>query len=104
MRTLKDEQTLSYIYCSFSIVDNWLIKVYLNRYIVGRPNLLFIPIQLEHNFKNPYINRGSNILADIQGVWVYCYNQTYPGTFIIDPTNVAPNRAYKIGDLLNTFP
>lgn len=42
--------------------------------------------------------------TELMGVWVYCYNESYPGCFMIDPTNVAPNRPYKIGDIYNTFP
>jgi hypothetical protein len=81
-----------------------LFKLFLNRYIVGRPNLLFLPIQLERNFNNPYLNRGSSFESQIQGVWVYSYNETYPSVLRVDITNVTPTRPYKIGDLQNSMP
>jgi hypothetical protein len=91
-------------FISESLVDNWLVKVHLNRYIVGRPNLLFIPFQMEHSFRNPFLNRGSIPTTTLFGAWIYCYNETYPGQLLIDTTNVSPARPFKMGDLQNTLP
>ena len=42
--------------------------------------------------------------TEILGVWVYCYNETYPAVLKLDVTNVTPARPYKIGDLQNSMP
>lgn len=83
---------------------NWIPWIHFNRYIVGRPNLLYIPIKIRKGFSNPILNMGGNLYQKIHGVQVYSYNDDYPTTFEIDPHNVTCSRGYRLGDLMNTFP
>lgn len=84
--------------------SDWPWKINLRRYIVGRPNLLWIPVSVETNYDNESTNRGTSIDQAIHGVWVYSYNNTYPTRFVINPKNITTSRPYKLGDLQNTFP
>lgn len=71
---------------------------------MGRPNLLYMPIRIEDNFKNPWISSGLNIQVAVHGVWVYCYNNVYPTEFKVDIRNIEKERPFKLGDLQNSFP
>jgi hypothetical protein len=58
------------------IVKHWLVNAQFNRYIIGRPNLLYIPIKMSYNKKNMYLNKGSDIIFKMKGIWVsfhHCY-------------------------------
>ncbi|KAM3126736.1 hypothetical protein pb186bvf_021169 [Paramecium bursaria] len=57
------------------IVERQLIDF---KYIVGRPNTLFVPVSVEENFPNPSLNRGTVLRQHLDGVWIHCYNSTYP--------------------------
>ncbi|CAD8060390.1 unnamed protein product [Paramecium sonneborni] len=84
--------------------SGWPFKVTLRRYIVGRPNLLYVPIALLPNNSNPALVRGTDYDVHIEGVWINSYNATYPTRFLVDVKNLKTYRPYKLGDLQNTFP
>lgn len=39
------------------------------RYIVGRPNLIFLPIQVKLGYTNAFLNKGCDFKKGIDGVW-----------------------------------
>ena len=39
------------------------------RYIVGRPNLIFLPIQVKLGHTNAFLNKGCDFKKGIDGVW-----------------------------------
>lgn len=81
------------------IESGWPFKVTLRRYIVGRPNLLYIPITILPNNSNPALVRGTDYDVHIEGVWINSYNATYPTKFFVDAKNIKTYRPYKLGDL-----
>jgi len=81
-----------------------LIKAKFKRYIVGRPNKLFIPLIMRMTTDNKYLNKGCEYTMKKKGIWVNSYNDDYPLKIEIDPANVTPMRSYKVGDLANALP
>ena len=39
------------------------------RYIVGRPNLIYLPIQVKLGHTNAFLNKGCEFQKGIDGVW-----------------------------------
>ena len=50
--------------------ENWIPWIHFNRYIVGRPNLLYIPIKIRKGFSNPTLTIGGNLYQKIMGLYV----------------------------------
>jgi len=76
----------------------------MRRYIVGRPNLLYIPVKLKINEKNMFLNKGSELIFKVKGVWVYSYNDDYPTAVEIDPEHLTPRVGYRLGEVGNQLP
>lgn len=85
-------------------VHNWIIQAKFNRYIPGRPNLIYLPLKLQHNYENKFINKGADIALKYEGLWVYSYNDEYPAALEVNPTTATPARGYKLGELANLLP
>ena len=85
-------------------VHRFIVWSKFSRYIVGRPNLLQLPILVEDNNSNKYINLGNkDMLQKINHIQVYSYNHDYPSRIVIDPAFISSGKPYKIGDLQCTF-
>jgi len=85
-------------------VHNWIIQAKFNRYIPGRPNLIWLPLKLQHNYENKFINKGADIALKYEGLWVYSYNDEYPAAIEVNPTTATPAKGYKLGELANLLP
>jgi hypothetical protein len=53
------------------LAENWIPWIHFNRYIVGRPNVLYIPIKIRKGFSNPILNNGGTMEQKITGIYVY---------------------------------
>lgn len=52
------------------LVEKWLVYSSFRRYVVGKPNSIYLPIKILPTFKNNAIMRGSDIEVLLDGVWV----------------------------------
>ena len=86
------------------IVHHWLIQAKFNRYIPGRPNLVYLPLKIIHNKENKYLNKGADMAVKYEGLWVYSYNDEYPAAIDIDPRTANPTFGYRLGELANKLP
>jgi hypothetical protein len=74
------------------------------RYIVGRPNLIHLPLVPAQEDKSLHHIAGANFNYHIRHVWVWCFNDVYPGRIDIDCSHLGPNMAIKIGDVEKMLP
>jgi hypothetical protein len=52
------------------LAKGWITQTTFNRYVVGRPNPLFLPLKVNVNKKNFFINKASDFAFKVQGLWV----------------------------------
>lgn len=88
----------------FHPVHDWVIQSSFNRYIPGRPNLLYLPMRMKPEHDNKHINRGSSVDVKYTGLWVYSYNEDFPMMLEFNPTTATPQRGYRLGEFINTLP
>lgn len=76
------------------------VKVRFQRYIVGRPNLLTLPIKLTNKFYNPYVGSLDVELAQYyHEVDVWCTTDDYPPILEIDTRLITPGKPFKFLNL-----
>jgi hypothetical protein len=81
------------------------VKIRFQRYIVGRPNLLTIPIRVSSRNIDPMIRDNDVEFAQyIYEVDVWCKNDDYPVIFEVDSRMIQPSKPYKIIDLQMSLP
>lgn len=81
-------------------IHRYIVWSRFNRYEEGKPNVMDIPVVVESNNRNRYINRGNqDMIQKMNKIKVVSYNSDYPSKFVIDPANLAPGKPYKVGDL-----
>jgi hypothetical protein len=76
----------------------------LQRYIVGRPNLLKLPIYPVQEDKALHWQAGANFLFITKELYVWSYNDSYPGRIEVDCQNLTPSYPIKIGDIEKMLP
>jgi hypothetical protein len=76
----------------------------LQRYIVGRPNLLKLPIYPVQEDKALHWQSGANFLFITKELYVWSYNDSYPGRIEVDCQNLTPSYPIKIGDIEKMLP
>jgi hypothetical protein len=76
----------------------------LQRYIVGRPNLLKIPIYPVQEDKSLHWQAGANFMFLHREVYVWCYNDQYPARIEVDCKDLTPSYPIKIGDIEKMLP
>ena len=74
------------------------------RYIVGRPNLLKLPIYPVQEDKSLHWQAGANFMYLIKEVYVWSYNDTYPGRIEVDCKDLTPSYPIKLGDVERMLP
>ena len=74
------------------------------RYIVGRPNLIEIPIVPVQEDKSLHFDAGAAFNYHVKTLWVWCFNDNYPGRIDIDCAFLSPNMSIKIGDVEKMLP
>ena len=74
------------------------------RYIVGRPNLLEIPIVPVQEDKSLHFDAGATFNYHVKSLWVWCFNDNYPGRIDVDCTFLSPNMSIKVGDVEKMLP
>lgn len=84
--------------------NNVPLKAVLQRYIVGRPNLLRMPLMMVQEEVSEHYAAGAHIEFLIEEVDVWCYSDYYPARFDIDCQNLTLNTPYRLGDLSLTLP
>lgn len=86
-------------------VHRYIVWSRFNRYEEGKANVIDIPVVIESNNRNRYINRGNqDMMQKMNKIKVVSYNADYPSKFVIDPANLAPGKPYKVGDLQEILP
>ena len=76
----------------------------LQRYVVGRPNLLNIPIVPVNQEKSLHWEAGCNFHYLVKDLWVWSFMDTYPPRIEIDCSHLSPNMSIKIGDVEKMMP
>jgi hypothetical protein len=76
----------------------------LQRYIVGRPNLLCLPIYPAQEDKSLHWQAGASMNYLIKSVNVWCFNDTYPGRIDVDCSSLTPSNPIKLGDVEKMLP
>jgi hypothetical protein len=76
----------------------------LQRYIVGRPNLLCLPIYPVQEDKSLHWQAGANFMFNVKEVWVWCFNDVYPARIEVDCKDLSPSYPIKIGDIEKMLP
>lgn len=74
------------------------------RYIVGRPNLLCLPVVPVQEDRSLHFQAGCDFHFNIRQVYVWSFNDTYPARVEIDCSHLSPNAAIKLGDLERMLP
>lgn len=74
------------------------------RYIVGRPNLLKLPVYPVQEDKSLHWQAGGNFHYLVKELYVWCYNESYPARIEVDCKDLSPAYSIKIGDLEKTLP
>jgi len=79
-------------------------KIELQRYIVGRPNLLCLPLYPQQIDKSPHYQAGCEFSFLVSNIWVWCYNDRYPARIDIDCGMLSPSMPIKLGDVEKMLP
>jgi hypothetical protein len=74
------------------------------RYIVGRPNLINLPLVPVLEDKSAHFQAGCNFHYIVKDLWVWCFNDTYPARLEMDCSMMSPNMPIKIGDIERMLP
>lgn len=80
------------------------MHISLQRYIVGRPNLLKMPIYPVQEDKSYHFQAGAVFNYNIKEVYVWCFNETYPARLEVDCQWLSPKFSVKLGDLERMLP
>ncbi|CDW73589.1 UNKNOWN [Stylonychia lemnae] len=78
--------------------------VSLQRYIVGRPNLLKMAIYPVQEDKSLHFQAGANFNYYVKELYVWCYNDTYPARLEVNCMDLTPSFSIKIGDVERMLP
>ena len=76
----------------------------LQRYIIGRPNLLRIPIIPVREDRSLHFQAGTQFHHVTDHVMVWCYTDKYPARIDVDCQYLSPNNPIKIGDVEKMLP
>jgi hypothetical protein len=76
----------------------------MQRYIVGRPNLLNIPVVPINQDKSMHWAAGCIFHYLIKDVWVWSFMDTYPARIEVDCSFLSPNLSIKVGDVEKMLP
>ena len=74
------------------------------RYIVGRPNLLCMPIYPVQEDKSLHWQAGANFMFNVKELNVWCFNESYPARLEVDCKDLSPSYPIKIGDIEKMLP
>lgn len=93
------------MYISINKDHKFLKKVYFQRYIPGRPNLLTLPIEVVAQDKNHYLREfDAEHCQYFDKIDVWCFNETYLPILEIDARVITPTRCFRIADLEDFLP
>jgi hypothetical protein len=76
----------------------------LQRYIVGKPNLINIPVIPVNQEKSLHWSAGCIFHYMVKDVWVWSFMDNYPARIEVDCSHLSPNMALKIGDVEKLLP
>lgn len=74
------------------------------RYIVGRPNLIRVPVVPVLEDKSAHFQAGANFHYLVKELWCWSFNDTYPAQLEIDCSQISPNMPVKVGDVERMLP
>lgn len=74
------------------------------RYVVGRPNLLRLPVVPVQEDKSLHFQAGCNFHYSVKHLWVWSFNDVYPARLEVDCSALSPNMPIKIGDVERMLP
>jgi hypothetical protein len=81
-------------------VTNKILRVCLQRYIVGRPNLLKLPLFPVQEDKSLHYNLGAHFHFLTKNLMVWSYLDRNPARLDLDCTTLSPRVPIKIGMIL----
>ena len=76
---------------------NWPYNIRLQRYIVGRPNLLRLNIYPVMEDQSPYFMEGGDLQFHIHHLDVWCYADKYIPRLEVDCQQMSPSFKIAIG-------
>ena len=76
----------------------------LQRYIVGRPNLLRMAVYPVQEDKSFHFMAGALFNYQVKELYVWCYNDNYPARIEINCEDISPSYSIKIGDIEKMLP
>ena len=80
------------------------VKIWFQRYIVGRPNLLKISIKPVDIDSNPFFRWGANFRTIDDELYVWCYRDKYPAVIEVDASIISPKNNIQIGHVERLLP
>jgi len=93
--------TLNEIYRHFS--KNWVIQIRFNRFIVGKPNLVWLPLKPKWDETTSKVSTPQTLLT-VEGIWAYVYNDDYPAALDVEVGNIIQSIGLSLGDYLKSLP
>ena len=76
----------------------------LQRYIVGRPNLLRMPIYPVQEDKSLHWQAGANFMFLTKELYVWSFIDRYPPSIEVNCEDMSPSYPIKIGDVEKMLP
>lgn len=80
------------------------VLIEFQRYIVGRPNLLTLPLVPVQEDRSLHFQAGCQFEYLIRELKVWCYTESYPPNIEVDCAYLTPNMPIKIGDIEMRLP
>ena len=80
------------------------VKVEFQRFIPGRPNLLYMPLVHVQEELSLHFQAGCEFISLLDEIKVWSYVEDYPGNVEIDCRYLSPNMPIKIGDVEKMLP
>jgi hypothetical protein len=80
------------------------IFIDFQRYIIGRPNLLTLPINPVQEDKSLHFQAGCLFHYLKRDIKVWCYNDSYPAVIEVNCEDLSPNMPIKVGDVEKQLP
>lgn len=84
--------------------ENWVMKVEVNRFIVGRPNPITVPVNPKNFEQSHTYVAGAHLTWKVKQIDLWTYVEDYPPQIDVDCRNLTLNHSVKIGDVEPLLP
>jgi hypothetical protein len=82
---------------------HWFYQVAFNRFIVGRPNPVYVPFKLKYETAHSVHSYIDFELIE-EGMWIMAYHENYPVALEVETGQLKRGSGLLLGDLIQTLP